>query len=162
MTAIVGRLTGIARRAKHRAPMEECVDGSIISAAGLEGDFKGAKYRRRQITILEREAWEAAIAELDCTLAWTTRRANLLIEGIRLPRSKGAIVRIGPVQLEVTDQTYPCRRMDEACRGLLSALAKDWRGGVTTRVLQGGEISIGDPVEVLFSPPEQIPLRLPG
>ena len=50
-------------------------------------------------------------------------------------------------------QTYPCARMEEAQAGLLSALAKDWRGGVTCRVLEGGPIALGDPVEVTVRPP---------
>ena len=44
--------------------------------------------------------------------------------------------------------------MQEARAGLLKALAKAWRGGVTCRVLEGGGITIGDCVEVLVRPPE--------
>ena len=65
------------------------------------------------------------------------------------------------MRLEVTGQTYPCLRMEEAHAGLLSALAKDWRGGVTARVLAGGVVALGDAVEVLVDPPEIRP-RLPG
>ena len=60
----------------------------------------------------------------------------------------------------MTAQTYPCARMEEARAGLLKALAKEWRGGVTCRVLEGGRIAIGDPVEVLVRPPE-VQTRLP-
>lgn len=162
MSSAAGRLIGIARRSKRRAPMEDCAGGLIAVAWGLEGDFKGAKYPRRQITVLACEAWEEAVLEIDhATLPWTARRANLLVAGVRLPRAVGGVVRIGPARLEVTGQTYPCPRMDEACPGLLRALAKDWRGGVTTRVIQGGAIRPGDSVEVLVDPPEITP-RLPA
>ena len=135
--------------------MQERAEGRIMIAAGLEGDFKGAKYPRRQITVLAREAWEAALNDVGhAAPPWTVRRANLLTEGVRLPRAAGGIVRIGQVLLEVTGQTYPCQRMNEACAGLLSALAKDWRGGVTARVLEGGFLARGDLVEVLVDPPE--------
>ena len=136
--------------------------GIISPAEGVAGDCKGAKFVRRQVTVLERESWDAALAELGTQLPWTTRRANLLVESIRLPRGAGSILRLGPVELEVTGQTYPCHRMEEACPGLLSALAKDWRGGITARVLKGGPISVGDPVEILLSCPEPRPSRLPG
>jgi MOSC domain-containing protein YiiM len=43
----------------------------------------------------------------------------------------------------------------------LSALAKDWRGGVTCRVLEGGPIGLGDEVEVLAQRPLVV-RRLPG
>ena len=89
------------------------------------------------------------------------RRANLLVEGVELPRAKGGAHRVGPVRLEVTGQTYPCIRMEEARAGLLKALARDWRGGVTCRVLSGGPIALGDAVEVLVRPREVVP-RLPG
>ena len=142
--------------------MQESVEGRITIAAGLEGDFKGAKYPRRQITVLAREAWEAALHEIgQATLPWTARRANFLVEGVRLPRAVGGIVRIGQVRLEVTGQNFPCLRMNEAHAGLLSALSKDWRGGVTARVLKGGDVALGDAVEVLVDPPEVKP-RLPG
>ena len=142
--------------------MQESVEGRITIAAGLEGDFKGAKYPRRQITVLAREAWEAALHEIGhATLPWTARRANFLVEGVRLPRAVGGIVRIGQVRLEVTGRTFPCLRMNEARAGLLSALSKDWRGGVTARVLEGGDVALGDIVEVLVDPPEVKP-RLPG
>jgi MOSC domain-containing protein YiiM len=142
--------------------MEECATGFITLAQGLAGDFKGAKYPRRQITVMQREAWEAALAEVGERLPWTTRRANLLIEGMRLPRGIGSILRIGPVELEVTGQTFPCGRMEEACPGLLSALAKDWRGGITARVLKGAPLAVGDPAEIVLGRPEPKAPRLPG
>lgn len=142
--------------------MQETGEAAITAAAGLEGDFKGSKYPRRQITVLTREAWEAALADLGPPLLpWTARRANLLVEGVSLPKAIGGILAIGDVRLEVTGQTYPCVRMEEARAGLLKALASDWRGGVTCRVLAGGRISLGDVAEVLVRPPETVP-RLPG
>jgi MOSC domain-containing protein YiiM len=156
-----GRLIAIARRPQRRAPMQQVAEGRISLEAGLAGDFKGVKHPRRQITVLAREAWEAALAELGSPdVAWTVRRANLLVAGVELPCAKGGILQVGPVQLEVTGQTYPCVRMDEAHQGLLKALAKSWRGGVTCRVLVGGAIAIGDAVDVLARPRQETP-RLP-
>jgi MOSC domain-containing protein YiiM len=159
---MIGRLIGIACRGARRAPMQEIGDGLITPEGGLAGDFKGAKHPRRQITVLAREDWLAALAEIGGPdLSWTARRANLLVEGVDLPRAVGGILRIGSVRLEVTAQTYPCARMEEAQAGLLSALAKDWRGGVTCRVLEGGPITLGDPVEVTARP-QRIERKLPG
>ncbi|MET0194324.1 MAG: MOSC domain-containing protein [Hyphomicrobiaceae bacterium] len=164
---MTGRLIGIAIRGARRAPMREIGDGQVTLQGGLVGDFKGAKYARRQITVLAREDWQAALAEIAqpdlpwLDLPWTVRRANLLVEEVELPRAAGGILRIGTVRLEVTGQTYPCARMEEAQAGLLSALARDWRGGVTCRVLDGGPISLGAPVEVTARPPRIEP-RLPG
>jgi MOSC domain-containing protein YiiM len=98
--------------------MEEITKGAISLEAGLEGDFKGAKYPHRQISVLAHEDWQQALAELDVTdLPWTTRRANLLITGITLPKCRRGTLYIGPVRLEVTAQTYPCARLEEAHAG---------------------------------------------
>jgi MOSC domain-containing protein YiiM len=161
-----GRLIGIARRARSRAPMEEIASGVVTVAAGLDGDSRGAKFPRRQITVLAREDWEAALNDLagiagPPDLPWTVRRANLLVEHVRLPRAKGAVLRIGPVLLEVTGETNPCHRMHEAYAGLLAALHPHWRGGVTCLVREGGDIAIGDVADVVSSPAER-QIRLPG
>jgi MOSC domain-containing protein YiiM len=146
--------------------MEEIATGEITVAGGLAGDSKGIKYPRRQITVLAAEDWAAAIAELadlagPVPLPWTARRANLLVSGIRLPRSRGSEIEIGAVRLEVTGQTFPCVRMEEAHRGLLKALAPAWRGGVTCRVLVGGRVVPGDAVTVVRAVGEHV-VRLPG
>lgn len=161
-----GKLVAIARRDGRRQPMQELDQAEITVAAGLIGDSKGAKYPRRQITVLAAEDWAAAVGELTdlagpVPLPWTVRRANLLVDGIRLPRSRGSEIAIGAVRLEVTGQTFPCIRMDEAHRGLLKALAPAWRGGVTCRVLVGGQIAAGDPVTIVKAVAEHV-VRLPG
>lgn len=147
--------------------MEELTAGEVTVEAGLTGDSRGAKFKSRQITVLAREDWEAALLDVSDLmgqpiLPWTTRRANLYVEGIRLPRAKGGVLQIGPVVLEITGETNPCHRMEEAHKGLLSALHPHWRGGVTCRVRDGGAISLGDEVTVLVAPPDRPIINLPG
>ncbi|MEM7636959.1 MAG: MOSC domain-containing protein, partial [Pseudomonadota bacterium] len=106
-------------------------------------------------------AWrEAARQAGEPDLAWTARRANLLVQGVDLPRAAGGVLRINDVVLEVTSQTVPCKRMDDALNGLRKALHPDWRGGVSCRVLEGGRVMLDDRVEVLVSPPQRV-IRLP-
>ena len=167
MNTASGRLVGIARRSARRVPMEHVRSVEIAAGGGLEGDHKGLRFPKRGVTVLSLEAWESAIAELadlagPLPLPWTVRRANVLVEGVDLPRARGAILAIGAVRLEVTAQTYPCSRMEAAHPGLLKALAPDWRSGVCCRVIVGGRIAVGDTVEVLSSPPAERALRLPG
>lgn len=160
-----GKLIGIATRPARMAAMERRDAASITVAGGLVGDHAG-KRPDRLVTVLAREDWEAALAALipplenGGTLEWTTRRANLLVENIRLPRAPGAVLRIGEVVLEITGQTHPCARMEAARKGLLKALAPEWRGGVLCRVAEPGDIRLGDDVEIVSSPPE-IERRLP-
>ncbi len=157
MTIVSGKLIGIARRGAARAPMEELGEGAITVERGLEGDYRGARSENRRVTILAREAWEAALAELGAvpaalSLTWTARRANLFVEGAAPPKLRGGLVRIGPVLLEVTYPVQPCARMDQACPGLREALYPDWRGGFACRVLEGGQIGLGETVTALSAP----------
>jgi MOSC domain-containing protein YiiM len=161
-----GRLLAIAVRNARRQPMREITAAAVSAESGIEGDFKGAKYPRRQVTVLALGDWQEALQELvdlagPVPLPWTVRRANLLVDAVALPRGRGSILEIGDVRLEVTGQTYPCQRMEEAHPGLLRALASDWRGGVTCRVLRGGHLSVGDPVAVTVRKTER-PVRLPS
>ena len=142
-----GKLIGIAWRDATRAPMTE-VDRIEISAdAGLTDDFRG-KPGPRQVTVLSVEDWGRACEEVGEELPWTTRRANLLVEGVSLSESVDSLLRIGGVTLQVSFETEPCRRMDEAAAGLCQALTPDWRGGVCCRVIEGGEVCCGDSVEM--------------
>ena len=143
----MGKLTGIARRETTRAPMELLETVAISEDAGVSGDFRG-RSRKRQVTVISSGVWDEVCAEVGANLPWTTRRANLLVEGVDLPRDAGSVIQIGDVSLRVEVETAPCSRMDEQHAGLKQALTPDWRGGVCCTVLCGGEVSIGDDVSI--------------
>ena len=142
-----GKLVGIATRTASRAPMVELERAEVTLQRGVERDFRG-KPGSRQVTVLSADAWRAACAELGQTLPWTTRRANLLIEGIDLADSAGATLAIGDVVLRISGETEPCSRMEEACAGLHRCLEPDWRGGVSCAIMAGGRIELGATVEL--------------
>ncbi len=144
----MGRLIGIARREKKRAPMETLDSAEISTDTGVAGDFRG-KPGKRQVTLLSAEAWQEVCNELGQDMTWTTRRSNLLIENINLPKSAGHIIAIGNVRLKTSMEIDPCSRMDEQVDGLKKALQPDWRGGIGCEVLEGGSISVGDPVALI-------------
>ncbi len=76
----------------------------------------------------------------------SARRANLLVRGVELAASEGRVLAVGSCRILVRGETRPCDRMDEAADGLQEALRPEWRGGVYGEVLEGGELSVGDPV----------------
>ena len=148
-----GVLAGIARHAFPRAPMEVIEHVHVSVESGLAGDFRGAvkpgREPKRQVSLIERADWDAAMAELGVDHHWSVRRANLLVEGLDLPQREGAIVRIGAeVVLEIRVECDPCSRMEEIEPGLKAALTPDWRGGALARVISGGDIRIGDEIRV--------------
>lgn len=142
----MGRLIGIARAGANRAPLVEVREAKVDPLSGIEGDARGRK-EGRQVTVLFREGWEAACAEIGVDLPWVARRANLYVEDMNIPR-EGARLLIGPLVLEVVQETQPCRLMEAAKQGLRAALTPEWRGGVCCRVIAGGTIRTGDEVHL--------------
>jgi MOSC domain-containing protein YiiM len=150
---MMGTLAGIARHARPKAPMEVLDHAHVTIDGGINGDFRGAVKPggrgRRQVTLMERRDWDAAMADLDRDIPWQEHRANLLIDGLDLPQSPGALLRIGAdVLVTVTGECDPCSRMETIAPGLKGALTPDWRGGVTAKVLSGGEIAVGDEIRI--------------
>lgn len=148
----MGVLLGIARHARPKAPMELIEHARVTPETGIAGDFRGAmkgKPYRRQVTLIERGDWDAAMAEVGHSIGWQERRANLLVDGLDLPQTKGVRLRIGAeVVLEVTRETDPCERMEALAEGLRAALTPDWRGGACAMVITGGEIAVGDEIRI--------------
>ncbi len=137
-----GKLLAIAVRAKSRARMTEIPAGEISMEAGVVGDSRGAP-GDRQVTLLDVAAWNAACEVVGHDIPWTTRRANLLMEGLDFANRVGCQVRIGDVVLSISGETDPCQRMDDQVAGLRAALEPDWRGGVCCRVISGGTVVPG-------------------
>ncbi|MET4896695.1 MOSC domain-containing protein [Sphingomonadaceae bacterium jetA1] len=150
--AVTGRLAGIARHAVPKGPME-VLDAAIVTLdGGVDGDTRGrlkpGGRGRRQVTLIERRDWDAALAEIGHAIPWQERRANLLVEDFDLPQMPGTRLRIGPVLLEITVECDPCHRMDAIADGLQAALKPDWRGGACSRVIEGGTIRVGDIIRI--------------
>jgi MOSC domain-containing protein YiiM len=72
----------------------------------------------------------------------------LFVEGVPLADSIGKTIQIGSLILQVTGETSPCNLMDETYSGLRERLEPDWRGGVTCKVIEGGNIQVGDLVYI--------------
>ena len=143
----MGELLGIAIKETSGAPMKVLEEATVSLKSGVENDSRGHP-GERQVTVLSRELWEEACAQLGVKLPWTTRRANLLIEGISLIDTTGYRLHVGDVVLEITGETIPCKHMDQAFQGLKDALPPSWRALVSCQVVKAGKVRLGNQVTI--------------
>lgn len=142
----MGKVLGIATRLKTKAPMETCNKASVLFETGVGSDSRGLKKGNRQVTVLSKESWDDVCVELNQTISWTIRRANLLVSGLELENTTGSHLKIGSCLLKITGELIPCNRMDEQVDGLTETLATNWRGGVTCKIIEEGEVNLNDKV----------------
>jgi MOSC domain-containing protein YiiM len=142
-----GALEKILLRPERRAPMVSATEAQVIPGRGLVGDrFRGRPDSKRQVTLIQAEnlavlASLLHVGEIDPAVL----RRNLVVRGISLNALKGRRFKIGNVVLEGTAPCDPCSRMEEllgpggfnAMRGI---------GGLCARVIEGGELRVGDAV----------------
>ncbi len=145
----MGKVVEIATRIESGAPMVVYASTKVSFDHGIGDDSRGLIKGDRQVTVMTKENWDIVCSELGRKLHWTTRRANILIEGIDLKESKGLILKIGNFYLEITGELVPCQLMDDQILGLKNALIPDWRGGVMCKILSEGMVKENDRVVVM-------------
>lgn len=146
-SAVIGPVVGIALRSPNKGPMREVPSVLATVRSGLIGNTHTSP--NRAITLISAEHWRQTTTEIDAILPWHTRRANILVECGGLGNLIGKRIRVGAVEVEVINETQPCERMDELHAGLRAALSPSCRGGIYGRILNDGEIRIGDQVALV-------------
>jgi len=154
----IGRVEWVGLRPAHRESLVAVSSARLERALGLSGDHYSKQGGNRQVTLIQFEHL-AVIAAL-CgreTVQPELLRRNLVISGINLLALKTQQFYIGHALLEGTGLCDPCSRMEDAL-GVGGHHAMRGHGGITARVLQGGEIHLGDRVQLAAS--DQLALTL--
>jgi MOSC domain-containing protein YiiM len=141
---VSGRVEALWLKRAHRGVMDPASDVTMVASKGIEGDANYGR-SRRQVTVIEREAFDRIAAELPGTDP-AMRRANVMVSGIRLAETRGKVLSLGGVRVRLLGETRPCERMDEQLPGLTAALDPEWRGGAHGVVLDDGPVRVGDEV----------------
>ena len=112
-----------------------------IEGFGLEG-CAHANPPRREVLLASQEHLDAVGVEPGVI------RENVTVSGADVHEwPLGQRVRVGEAVFEITMVCDPCQRMDELRDGLRSEL--DGRRGMLAHVVEGGEIALGDSIELL-------------
>lgn len=142
-----GRVEWIGVRPARGETMASLDRAIVTPGLGLEGDrFRGRETSRRQVTLIQHEHLHAIASLLHReTLAPEIVRRNIVVSGLNLLALKGKTFRIGGVVLEYTGLCHPCSKMESAL-GPGGYNAMRGHGGITARVVEGGEVAVGDEV----------------
>jgi MOSC domain-containing protein YiiM len=143
-----GRLEWIGLRPGRRSPLLTPASAKLIAGHGLEGDhYDTQRNGPRQVTLIATEDLAVTAAFLGMSeISPELLRRNLVTRGINLLALKDRQFRVGAVLLEGSGECAPCSRMEQAL-GPGGYNAVRGHGGITARVIEGGEIRIGEMVE---------------
>jgi MOSC domain-containing protein YiiM len=150
-----GKLLAIAIARQAKGAMENIESTEVVEGEGLRGDrygagigaaqFKGRRKPENEVTLIAREAIEAANDEFNLTIEHLDTRRNLLTEGVPLNDLVGKTFRVGPVLLKGFELCEPCGYLEKRTfEGIKAALKH--RGGLRCCVIEGGTIAVGDTI----------------
>src|SRR5262245_57899977 len=113
-----GKLLAIAIARQAKGPMENVESVEVVVGEGLRGDrygagigaaqFKGRRKPENEVTVIAREAIEAANDEFNYTIEHLETRRNLLTERVPLNDLVGKTFRVGQVVLTGLELCEPC------------------------------------------------------
>ena len=138
MAAIAGIFTSPGRKSGRSVAHERL---QAIVGQGLEG-CAHANPPKREVLFASLDHLDSVDVEPGAI------RENLTVDGADVQDwPVGQRVRVGEALFEITMVCDPCHRMDELRQGLRAEL-EDKRG-MLARVVESGEIAVGDEIELL-------------
>ena len=143
----VGSVERISLAPDNGAELVVVDEAEAITGIGLVGD-RHAGNAARQVSIQSQTELAQASERLGRTIDVDLTRRNITLDSGELPRIRGQRLIIGSVELEVFSDAPPCALMTELIgKGARPALKK--LAGIHCRVIVGGEIHIGDDMELV-------------
>jgi MOSC domain-containing protein YiiM len=146
LAAVTARLVSINTNALKEFRKVPQPEGHLIADFGLEGD-RHAGRALRQVSILNAET-VAELARAGMPVEPGVLGENITLEGMPVMQlDDGARLRIGEAELEITGDRPACRELLEVHQDALKAMVG--RTGKMARVVRGGTVRPGDPIELV-------------
>jgi MOSC domain-containing protein YiiM len=143
-------VTAISIALATRLPMRDVDRVHAEAGTGLVGDrYHGS--RHRHVSVQSATELAESAERLGAPVPHDRTRRNVTLSHGAVAQRPGTRVRVGGAVLEVVRPAPPCRLMDDAM-GPGAARAMHDRGGSILRVLESGDIAVGDTWIVL--PPD--------
>ncbi|MDA8679873.1 MOSC domain-containing protein [Luminiphilus sp.] len=143
----------IGVRPRRREPLVAVSGAEAVAEMGLRGDHRMGKTpgSGRQVTLISREF----VAQIEQHLGKSgldpaLLRRNIVVSGINLNALRRQQFWLGGALFEATQLCHPCARM-EAELGPGGVVAMMGYGGLCAKVLQTGQIAIGDSLRLAAS-----------
>jgi MOSC domain-containing protein YiiM len=135
---VVGIWTSPARKSGRAVAHER---RRAIAGQGLEG-CAHANPPKREVLFVSREHLDSVGVEPGAV------RENITVEGVDVEQWPiGQRLAAGDAEFEITMVCDPCHRMDELRPGLRAEL--EGKRGMLARVVESGEVAVGDELRVL-------------
>jgi len=137
-------------RPARLAPMMALEALTLTPGQGVIGDhYASATQGARQVTVLSAEHLAAIASFLgQDNVPPELLRRNVMVRGINLAALKARRFRLGGALLEHSGECHPCSKMEKLLGpGGYNAVRS--HGGITARVLEGGEVRLGGTITVL-------------
>jgi MOSC domain-containing protein YiiM len=141
---MTGRVEALWTKRAHGGVMDARTEVTCIAGRGIAENT--CRSSTRQVTIISKEQWDAMMVELGAAVDPSARRANIMVSGVVLAKSRGRVLRLGGVRVRIRGETRPCEQMEAALPGLQLAMDTEWRGGAFGEMLDDGPLTIGDAV----------------
>lgn len=144
-----GRVDWIGIRPERRGAIEVVESISASEKKGLIGDHYSGQSGNRHVTLIQAEHLPVVASLIGrSALDPALLRRNIAVSGLNLLALKDHQIQIGEVVLQITGQCHPCSKMETAL-GPGGYNAMRGHGGMTAKVIRGGEIHVGDSVLVV-------------
>jgi MOSC domain-containing protein YiiM len=135
-------VTAIHVAPARRLPMRAVDRVHAEAGRGLVGDrYNGT--RHRHVSVQSTTELAEAAERLGSPVPPAGTRRNVTLSHGNLPTRPGVRVRLGDALLEVVRKAAPCRILDDEIAPGAAAALHD-RAGTILRVLESGDIAVGD------------------